>query len=130
MGGARLQHTILALLLLAAASYEGGTIAWVAKALIHPKDVPSAPFTLQNATRTIADGPLSGDQILSINGQPFTAKRQFDDAVFLAAPGTKIRLVLSEPSGHAMETDVVVGDQTRLSDSAAAIALTLCLTIF
>lgn len=130
MSGARLQYAVLVVFLLIAAFHAGGNIAWVTKALLHPETVPSAPFSIRNGTRVIGNGPLRGDQILSIDGKPFAAKQQYDDAVFLRRPNGTIHLVLSEPSGRAVETTVRIGDQSALRSSAASVALTLCLDVF
>ena len=130
MSGARLQYAILALLLLFAGVYEAGFLKDLVRRMFHGADVPSAPFTLQTATRTIGSGPLRGDQILSLNGRPFSASRQLSDAIAQSHPGDKLHLVLSQPSGRALETDVEITSET-VSDypSAANFAIVFCLYI-
>ncbi len=127
---ARRQYTVLALLLVFAAVYEGGFLMDLYQRMVHGAEVPSNPISLQIATRKIGAGPLRGDEILAINGHPFTAKRQLDDAVKRAHPGDKLHLVLSQPSGQAIETDVVIESES-VSDSlsAANIAVVLCLYV-
>jgi sigma-B regulation protein RsbU (phosphoserine phosphatase) len=130
MRGARLRYTVLALLLLLAGIYEAGFLKDLARRIFHGADIPSAPFSLITATRTIGSGPLQGAEILSLNGRPFSAKRQLDEAIAAARPGDKLRLVISEPSGTAMETDVAIGRET-VSDypSAANLAIVFCLYV-
>lgn len=130
MRGARLQYTILALLLLFAGVYETGFLKDLVRRMLHGPDVPSAPFALQMATRTIGSGPLRGDQILALNGRPFSASRQLSEAIAQSHPGDKLRLVLSQPSGSALETDVEIGSET-VSDypGAANFAIVFCLYI-
>ena len=72
---------------------------------------------------------MAGDEILALNGRPFTSIRQLDDAVYDAHPGDKLHLVLSEPSGRAIERDVVIGSQMPNYNSAAHIALILCMDL-
>ncbi|HEY4087817.1 MAG TPA: SpoIIE family protein phosphatase [Bryobacteraceae bacterium] len=130
MRGARLQYTILALLLLFAGVYETGFLKDLVRRMLHGADVPSAPFTVQMATRTIGSGPLRGDQILALNGRPFSASRQLSDTLAQSHPGDKLRLVLSQPSGRALETEVEIGSET-VSDypAAANFAIVFCLYI-
>src|SRR3569833_2599056 len=130
MSGARLQFFFLALLLLFAGVYEAGFLKDQVRRMFHGADVPSAPFTLQTATRTIGSGPLRGDQILSLNGRPFSASRQLSDAIAQSHPGDKLHVVLSEPSGRALETDIEIGSET-VSDypGAANFAIVFCLYI-
>lgn len=130
MRGTRLQYTVLALLLLVAATYETGFLKDLIRRWLHGADVPSAPFSLQVATRTIGSGPLRGDQILSLNGRPFSASRQLDEAIAQSHPGDKLHLVLSQPSGTARETEVEIGSET-VSDypSAANFAIVFCLFV-
>src|SRR5579862_593599 len=97
------QYAVLGLLLACAEAYEEGNLTWVFSTLRHPGEVPSAPFTVTPASRTIATGPFAHDEILSINGHAFTAAQQFYEAVYRAHPGDQLQLVLSEPSGRAVE---------------------------
>ena len=124
------QYVVLALLFGFAAYFQGGNVAWVFNTMRHAAEVPAAPFNIMNASRTIGSGPLYGDEILSLNGHLFAAKRQYDNAVAQARPGDKLRLVLSEPSGLAVEKAVTVGSQAPNYNSTASIALTLCLAVF
>ena len=124
------QYSALALLLIFAAFFAGGNVVYIFSTMRHPAEVPAAPFSIMNATRAIGSGPLYGDQILSINGRPFTAKRQFDDIVAHSRPGDKMQLVLRVPSGRVAEQTVLIGSQVSNLASAGDIALTLCLAVF
>jgi sigma-B regulation protein RsbU (phosphoserine phosphatase) len=124
------QYALLVLIFAWAAFFEGGNIAYVFRTIAHPADVPAAPFSIMNATRTIGSGPFFGDEILSLNGHPFTAKRQYDDIVSKARPGDQLKLVLTERTGRTVERNIVIGDQVPNYNSAASIALTLCLVVF
>src|SRR3984957_16860033 len=99
------QYVVLGFLFICAASYETGNLNYIFSVLRQPKAFPSQPFALTTATRKIGSGPFNRDEILSIDGRPFTAARQYSDAVYRAHPGDKIHLMLSEPSGRAIETD-------------------------
>ena len=70
------QYSILLFVFLCAAVYNAGNIRYVLHSLRYPSAVAEAPFTLQNATRLVGSGALWNDEILSINGKPFTAKDQ------------------------------------------------------
>ena len=122
-------YAVLAVLLACIAAYQAGNLTYVYRAMRHPAEFPSAPFTIAKATRTIETGSLAGDQILAINGRPFTAQDQFYDAVYRALPGDKLRLVLSEPSGTAIETTVEIDNQVKNYNSAAGIGLSLCMDV-
>jgi sigma-B regulation protein RsbU (phosphoserine phosphatase) len=123
------QYIVLTLLLVCACAYEASNLTYLASVMRHPADFPSAPFQITNATRAIWTGPLQGDQILSINGRPFKAARQFYDAVYRGHPGDRLHLVLSQPSGLAIEQDVAIGSQVGNYQSASQIGLTLCVNI-
>jgi len=130
MRGARPQYTILALLLLFAGTYETGFVKDLVRRVFHGADIPAAPFAVEWATRTIGSGPLSGDQILSLNGRPFSADRQFSETIAQSHPGDKLNLVLSQPSGRAVETEVEIGRETASDYPAAAnYAIVFCLFI-
>ncbi len=123
------QYVVLAFLFICATSYETGSLTYVFSVMRHPAAFPSAPFEITSATRLIGTGPLTGDQILSINGHPFTAFRQFVDTVHQGHPGDKMHLVLSEPSGRAIEKDAEIGDQAGNYRSTSQIVLTVCVDI-
>lgn len=129
MEQSRWRYSVLGILLSIAASYQAGSLAYVAKAMQHPEQVPATPFALKRATRTIGTGPLFGDQILAMNGRPLTGVNQYTELVAHSHPGDKIHLVLSEPSGRAVEKDVVIGDLRGDYESVAGIALSLCLDV-
>jgi len=124
------QYAVLSLILLCALLYEWGLLSDLVQRFRHGADMPSSPFTLQAATRTIGSGPLFGDQILAINGHAFTAERQLDDAVERAHPGDKLHLTLRKAPSPPFEKDVKIRSEL-VSDypSAANIALSLCLYI-
>jgi sigma-B regulation protein RsbU (phosphoserine phosphatase) len=130
MRGVRLQYTILALLLLFAGAYEAGFLKDLVRRMLHGADVPSAPFSVQIGTRNVGSGPFRGDQILSLNGRPFSASRQLSEAIAQSHPGDKLHLVLSQPSGTALETDVEIESET-VSDypGVANFAIVFCLHI-
>ena len=123
------QYAALAVIFVAAALYEAGNLTFIVNAMRHPAQVPSAPFAISTATRRIGTGPLRGDEVLSINGRPFTAYRQFNEAVYRGHPGDQLHLVLSERSGRAVEKNVAVGNQVSNFDSASHIGLTLCIDV-
>jgi sigma-B regulation protein RsbU (phosphoserine phosphatase) len=122
-------HAVLILLLVICSLYESGNLSYVFSALRQPKAFPSKPFEITSATRTIGTGPLYRDEILSIDGHPFTAARQYYDAVYKAHPGDKLHLVLSEPSGRAVEKQVEIPDQAGNYESASHEALIVCLDV-
>jgi len=122
------QYAALTLLLLWAAWYNTGNIGYLIHAIRYPSTIATAPFSIMNATRTIGSGPLRLDQILALNGRPFTAKRQYDAAVAYAHPGDTLTVVLSEPSGRAIEKTFVYTAED--AGSTANIALNLCLVVF
>ncbi len=122
------QYIVLAVLCLCATSYEAGNVAYVIHAIRSPGEVPAAPFSIRNVTRIIGSGPLFGDEILSINGRPFTAKGQYDEAVARAHPGDTLTLVMGEPSGRAVEKSVVIGSQSA-GTTSGNIAVALCLDV-
>jgi sigma-B regulation protein RsbU (phosphoserine phosphatase) len=123
------QYGILAVLFCWALFYQVGNISYIVRILLHADGVPSAPFTIRNATRTIGSGPLLGDEILSLNGRPLMSKTQFDDAVARAHPGDRLRLVLSQPSGRAIEASAVIGDKRADVKSTGSVILILCLNV-
>jgi sigma-B regulation protein RsbU (phosphoserine phosphatase) len=123
------QYTVLGTLLLCATAYEVSNLTYLYSAMRHPADYPSLPFGMTMATRTIASGPLRLDEILSIDGRPFTSSRQYFEAVYRGHPGDKLHLVLSEPSGRAIERDVEIGNQIGSYQSASQIGLTLCVDV-
>ena len=123
------QYAVLILLLAVCSLYEAGNLTFVFGALRQPKAFPSKPFEVSGATRRIGTGALYGDQILSINGRQFTAESQYNEAVYRSRPGDKLHLLLSEPSGRAIEKDVRIGDQTANYGTASHKALRLCLDV-
>jgi sigma-B regulation protein RsbU (phosphoserine phosphatase) len=124
------QYTVLILVLAAVAAYQTGNLTHLFLQMRHPELFPSQPFPLQIGTRTISGGPLQGDQILSLNGKSFTSERQYDDAVYGGHPGDTLRLLLSEPSGRAVEKTVVIPNQVAKYTSVASIGLTICVNVF
>src|SRR5580704_11508148 len=120
------QYAVLALLFACAASYQTGNLTYLVTVMRHPAEFPSAPFSVMIATRTIGSGPLSGDQILSIDGKPFTSARQYYQTVYDAHPGDELQLVLSEPSGRAIEKSIEIGNEAPSYQSASQLGLTLC----
>ncbi|HYA16173.1 MAG TPA: hypothetical protein VEF06_01840, partial [Bryobacteraceae bacterium] len=125
MSSALRQYSVLAILLVAAFLVQAGNTVYLFQILRHGKDLPADPFTLVTGTRTIANGPLRGDQILAIDGRPFSAGIQFHNAVLARRPGETIRLTLSEPDGSAIEREVPVASQTADLASPSALAVML-----
>ncbi len=123
------QYLILSLILAYAAFYQVGSITYVIDVIRQPEAYPSAPFELQMATRTIGSGPLRGDQVLSINGRPFTGAWQLTDVINRSRPGDRLSVLLSEPSGRAIEKWITVGNQRRGFGSVSGATLNICLNI-
>ncbi len=124
------QYWALLILLICALAYEGGFLRDLVKVLRDPAAVPSPPFSVQIGTRTIGSGgPLWRHQILSLNGRPFTAENQLRDAVANSKPGDKLHLVLSAPSGNAIERDVPVPSEKEDFSSVSNVALEICLIV-
>ncbi len=124
------QYAVLTLIFVCAAFYEVGLLTDLTNRMRHGAETPSQPFGIQAATRTIGSGPLRGDQILALNGHPFSAARQLDEVIAHSHPGDTVHLVLSTPSGLAIEKDVKIPSE-EVSDypSAANTALSLCLYV-
>jgi sigma-B regulation protein RsbU (phosphoserine phosphatase) len=124
------QYTVLTLILVCAAFYEVGLLTDLTNRMRHGAEIPSGPFGMTAATRTIGVGPFRGDQILAIDGHPFTAERQLNEIVAHSHPGDTVHVVLSTPSGFAIEKDVKIPSEMD-SDypSAANTALSLCLYV-
>jgi hypothetical protein len=117
------RYAILALLV-ACALWVRGTTAWsLIERLRNPSVYPDLPLSIQTATRTIGSGSLRGDQILAIDGRPFNASRQFEEAVYRRHPGDRIRLTLSKPDGTAFEREIVIPSQTGNFDSFSQLAV-------
>jgi hypothetical protein len=124
------QYAVLTLIFICAAFYEAGLLTDLANRMRHGAEISSEPFGVTAATRTIASGPFRDDQILAIDGRPFTAERQLDEIVARSHPGDTVHVVLSTPSGLAIEQDVKIPSQL-VSDypSAANTALSWCLYV-
>lgn len=123
-------YAALAILFVAACAHEGGAAWYLIHGLTHPDDVPAEPFSLQGATRTIGSGKLRFDQILAIEGRPFTAYRQFIEAVHSRHPGDRLRITLSAPSGQAFERGVRIPSERTDSFTAGNISVSLILNLF
>src|SRR4051812_25194426 len=102
------QYVALALLFAATVWVQAGSIGNLIRVLRHGDEIAAEPFAITNATRTIANGPFHGDQVLAINGRPFNAELQYSEAVAAARPGDTLRFTLSEPGGGAVERTVVL----------------------
>ena len=124
------QYAVLTLILVCAAFYEYGLLSDLANRMRHGAEIASEPFAITAAKRTIGTGPLRGDQILALNGHPFTAEKQLDEIIARSRPGDTVHVVLSTPSGLAIEKDVKIPSE-MVSDypSAANTALSLCLYV-
>ncbi|MES1261310.1 MAG: GAF domain-containing SpoIIE family protein phosphatase [Acidobacteriota bacterium] len=123
------QYVCLGLLLVCAAFNQAGNTAQAVRLILHPGDIPVMPFPLVDATRTIGAGPLSGAQILAIDGRPFNSYLQYAAIVEKSHPGDRIQLTLSLPSGEAIERAVVIPGAEGRYGSALTAALVVCLDI-
>lgn len=116
--------------LLAIAGFVHGDLMWnQIRVLLHPDEFPAAPFSLTVASRTVAGGRFSGDQILALESRPLNAAKEVPEAVAASRPGDTLRLTFSEPDGRAIERDIAIPSQKtrfqQFSQFAIAIALRL-----
>src|SRR5580700_3269018 len=118
MPRATLQYTALAILFACAAAKQTGETYFLIHLLRHASEVPDQPVQIAAATRTVG-APFMKDQLLAIDGRPFTAYNQYADAVNAHHPGDTMRLTLSEPSGTAIERNVTIPSQKKHYDSLA-----------
>jgi len=124
------RYAVLAILVVCACWVRGSNAWTLVKVLRNPAVAPTLPFTLMDGTRTIGSSRLFGNRILAIDGKPFTAYRQFEEAVFSRTPGAQMLLTLSRPDGSAFETRVKIPSQASDFDSFQKTALNLGLNIF
>lgn len=102
------QYAALFVLFAAAVFVQAGNTRRLIQLVWRGNTLPAEPFTLSPATRTITTGPFSGDELLAIEGHPFSSARQYTDAVQAKRPGETIKVILSEPGGRAREQDVAI----------------------
>lgn len=108
MARAAIRYLLLALLCAAACFLQGGEIGHLIHVLTHENSIPVFPFGILNASRTISNGPLAGDQLLALNGKPISSINQVTAMVNAAGAGGQLRVTVVEPSGRARETMVRV----------------------
>jgi sigma-B regulation protein RsbU (phosphoserine phosphatase) len=129
MSSALRQYAALAVLLVAAFLVQAGNTVFLYRILRHGEDVPADPFTFVSGTRTIAGGPLHGDQLLAIEGHPFNAGHELHDAAMSRRPGDTLRLTLSQPSGAAVEKEFPIPEAATGLSVLTVIALNLAVPI-
>jgi sigma-B regulation protein RsbU (phosphoserine phosphatase) len=108
------QYILLAVILSCALWMRGYAALDTLKTLSDLSAVPTRPFTLKIATRTIDSGPWSGYQVLAVNGKVLRSVRQFEQVIHSKHPGGSVTLTLSAPDGHALETPVIIPSQKAL----------------
>src|SRR5579862_4104211 len=129
MPRAALQYTVLAILFACAAAKQTTETYHLIHVIRHASTVPRQPLSIMDATRTIDSPPFRNDQLLAIDGRPFTAYSQYRDAVSAHRPGDRIRLTLSEPSGTAIERTVEIPSAEKNYAGLANIAVAICLSL-
>jgi sigma-B regulation protein RsbU (phosphoserine phosphatase) len=125
MPRALVRYAVLAILMVCACWVRGAGAWTMLSILRNPGAAPDSPLPIKGATRTIGGPDLNGDQILAIDGKPFSSARQFDEAVYRRHPGDKIRLTLSRPDGSAFEKEIVIPSMESKFDSFGKIAVDL-----
>ncbi len=125
MPRAFVRYVVLAILLVCACWVRGSGAWTMLTAMRNPALVPDSPVPIKGATRIIAGTDLNGDQILAIDGKPFSSTRQFDEVVYSRHPGDKIRLTLSQPDGSAIEKEIAIPSMAGRFDRFASIVVDL-----
>ncbi len=95
------QYIALSILFACAAIHEGCEAFYVLRAAARPSETGTRGFEVEWGTRTIGAGRLRQNQLLAIDGQPFTRGAQW---LQYRPAGAKVRLTLREPSGRIFET--------------------------
>ncbi len=119
------QFAALFVLFVAALFVQAGHTRSLLRILQYGRSLPAEPFGLQPATRIISNGLFRGDQLLAIDGHPFSSGRQYREAVQSRHSGETLKATLSEPSGRAIERDLVIPSAAFSSLSQVALAVAL-----
>ena len=119
------RYAVLAVLMICACWVRGSGAWTLLKILRNSSAAPDLPLGVKGASRIIAGTDLNGDQILAIDGKPFSYGRQFDEAVYSRHPGDNIRLTLSQPDGSAFEREITIPSMAPKVDSFGKIAVDL-----
>ena len=129
MPSALRQYAALVVLFAAAVFMQTGNTGRLIQLLRHGDSLPAEPFTLSPATRTIATGPFRGDELLAIEGHPFSSVSQYAKAVEAKRPGETVKFTLSEPGGRATERDIAIPSAVLPGVRQIAVAVALNLLI-
>jgi sigma-B regulation protein RsbU (phosphoserine phosphatase) len=121
------QYLVLSAFLALTVAQQAGAIRFIAGALLHPDEVAAEPFGFVNSSNRIANGPLAGNALLAVNGQPFRSINDFLRLVHRSKPGDPLRLTLSDPSGAAREE--VIAIPAHVYDTTADYIVTITLNI-
>lgn len=97
------QYVLLALVLAPAIWIQAGYTSHLVALLQHAPDMPGLPFQVQAASRQIGTGPFRNYQVLALEGKPFNSPRELEDKVAAMRPGEPITVLMSEPTGQAVE---------------------------
>lgn len=119
------RYLLLAVLIACSCWVRGTYALTLFRVLSNPDAAPAPPFMLRGVSRAIASSDLRGDQILAVDGRPYTSERQFENAIYTRHPGDPITFTLSEPNGHAFEKTVPVDSQRGNFQSASQWALAI-----
>ena len=106
--------------LLAIAGFVHGDLMWnQIRVLLHPDEFPAAPFSLTVASRTVAGGRFSGDQILALESRPLNAAKEVPEAVAASRPVPR-PVTRSTPSTMTGAVPMVtrVASGTEVSETA------------
>jgi sigma-B regulation protein RsbU (phosphoserine phosphatase) len=90
-----------------------------------PDAAPAPPFSLRGVSRGIASPAFRDDQILAIDGRPYSSERQFEEAIYKRRPGDSIVFTLSEPTGRAFEKTIPIPSERGNFSSASQWALAI-----
>ncbi len=130
MPSATRQYIVLAALFVCACLHQGAETWNFLHKLTKSGDVVAEPFSIQVATATIGSGELRGDRVLAIDGYPFTAYEQWIRILESGHPGDHVRLLLSKPSGQAVERVLILASERSQNRSLADILTSTILSIF
>jgi sigma-B regulation protein RsbU (phosphoserine phosphatase) len=123
------EHAVLIVLLAIALTAQFGYAFGTLHLFLHADQRAAWPFYLQDATRTIANGPYRGNEIESIDGRPFTAQLQLYSAMRAARPEDDLRLTLRQPDGTTRDVAIRLRPAQPPAHDAASIALTIALDL-
>ena len=109
-----LQYLLLGLILLAAAAYYAGGLASVLHELQHGKTALRLPFDFDTEMRAITSiepeaskaGARLGDQVLSLNGRPYTGYAQLLDLMDRSHPGDSLTAEILHANGATSQIKI------------------------